>query len=180
MSAISLKDQGFIQIYTGNGKGKTTAALGLALRAIGHGHHVYIGQFMKGIKYGEVMGAELLGDKLTIYRYGEDTMVHPDQAQESDIERAHEGLEQIRTAMHSGKYQLVVLDEINVTVAYGLLEAEQVLELLDEKPAGVELVLTGISAPASFIERADLVSEMKEVKHYYKDKGILSRQGIDR
>jgi len=177
---MPLKDQGYIHVYTGNGKGKTTAALGLALRAIGHGHTVYIGQFMKGVAYGEIAGCDFFGDRLVIERYGEDSFVHPDAPRPEDLARAEEGFARVRQAMLSNRYQLVVLDEINVTVAFGLLHESNVLALLDEKPYGVELVLTGIRAPESFIARADLVTEMREVKHYYRDKGILSRPGIDR
>jgi len=179
MDAV-LPDSGYIQVYTGLGKGKTTAALGLALRAIGSGMNVYIGQFMKGIAYNEVSAAKLLSDKLVIEQYGEDSMVHPDAPRKEDLARAREGLLKIETAMLSGKYQLVILDEINVTCAFNILPVAAVLKVLKKRPDGVELVLTGISAPREFIEIADLVSEMKEIKHYYKEKGILSRNGIDR
>ncbi len=176
----SLPDKGYIHVYTGMGKGKTTAALGVALRAIGHGHRVYIGQFMKGIAYGEVFAAEKIGDALVIERYGEDSMVHPDAPRTEDLQRAVDGLQRLRNAMHSGAYQVVILDEINVTVDYNLLPESEVLALLDEKPDGVELILTGIHAPQAFLDRADLITEMTEVKHYYRSQGILSRPGIDR
>ena len=175
-----LGDKGFIQVYTGGGKGKTTAALGLALRAVGRGFRVYIGQFMKGIAYSEVKGADLLEGRIIIERFGEDTMVHPEAPRDSDRLRAEEGLEKVRAEMLSGKFQIIVLDEINVTVAYGLLEEKAVLDLIAEKPDGVELVLTGRDAPQSFIDRADLVSEIIERRHYYAEKGVLSRPGIDR
>jgi cob(I)alamin adenosyltransferase len=175
-----LCDSGYIHVYTGMGKGKTTAALGLALRASGHGLRVFIGQFMKGIVYGEIAGTNALSDRIVIERFGEDTMVHPDAPRKQDYSRAKEGLARIREAMLSGKYQVVILDEINVTVAFGILQEADVLAVLNEKPDGVELVLTGIRAPQSFIDRADLVTEMIERKHYYSDKGILSRLGIDR
>ena len=179
-SKTSLPDEGFIQVYTGDGKGKTTAALGLALRAAGHGLNVYIGQFMKGIRYGEVDGAALLGGRVLIERFGEDTMVHPEAVRQADLDRAKDGLERVRRAMRSGDYQVVILDEINVTVAYGLLPERAVLDLLDEKPDGVELVLTGRDAPKAFLKRADLITEMREVRHYYAARGIPSRLGIDR
>ncbi len=175
-----LPDKGFIQVYTGDGKGKTTAALGLALRAAGHGLRIFIGQFMKGIAYGECEGASRLGEAVTIERFGENSMVHPDAPREEDLRRARNGLERIREILRDGRHQVVVLDEINVTVAFGLLPEADVLEVLRNKPDGVELILTGIRAPQSFLDAADLVTEMKEVKHYYKEKGILSRPGIDR
>lgn len=175
-----LIDKGYIHIYTGLGKGKTTAALGLAMRAAGHGHKTFIGQFMKGVKYGEVTFAETLGGQIFIERFGEDSLVHPDAPREEDKARAREGLKRTEEAMLSGDYQIIVLDEINVTVAFGLMEEKPVLALLDKKPDGVELVLTGIRAPQSFIDKADLVTEMKEVRHYFKEKGILARDGIER
>lgn len=175
-----LIDSGYIQVYTGMGKGKTTAALGLALRAVGAGLNVYIGQFMKGIAYNEVQAASAFNEKLVIEQYGEDSMVHPDAPRKEDLDRAKSGLEKIRAAMLSGKYQLVIFDEINVTCNFNILKVEDVLEVLKQKPDGVEIVLTGINAPDEFIEIADLVSEMKELKHYYREKGILSRNGIDR
>lgn len=175
-----LADKGYIHVYTGMGKGKTTAALGLALRAIGHGHRVFVGQFMKGVAYGEIAAAERLGGDLVIERFGEDSFVHPDAPREEDLQRAEQGLARIREVLHAGDFQVIVLDEINVTVAFGLLSESEVLALLDEKPDGVELILTGIQAPASFIERADLVTEMVERRHYFAQKRILSRPGIDR
>ncbi len=180
MTNPPLPDAGYIHLYTGDGKGKTTAALGLALRAAGYGYHVFIGQFMKGIAYSELAAIERLGEAVTLERFGEDQMVHPQAPRESDRQRARDGLKQVADAIDSGDYQLVILDEINVTVAYGLLPETEVLALLDAKPAGVELVLTGRDAPESFFKRADLITEMREVRHYYADKGVLSRPGIDR
>ena len=169
---------GLVQIYTGDGKGKTTAALGLALRAAGHGLRTYVGQFMKGQQYGELAGAQLLAPYLTIEQYGRPTFVHVHEATPDDIRMAHEGLERARAAMHSGQYAIVVLDEVCMALHFELLTVDEVLAFLDEKPAGVELVLTGRRAPAALLARADLVTEMREVKHPYSQ-GVQARQGIE-
>lgn len=169
---------GLVQIYTGDGKGKTTAALGLALRAAGHGMRTYIGQFMKGQDYGELAGARLLAPYLTIEQYGRPSFVHIHRASPEDVRLAHEGLEKARLAMRSGDYAIVVLDEVCVALHFGLLEVAEVLALLEERPEGVELVLTGRRAPEELIARADLVTEMREVKHPYRQ-GIPARRGIE-
>jgi len=173
-------DKGYIHLYTGNGKGKTTAALGLALRAAGWGFSSYVGQFMKGVEYGEYRKSFDLSKWLTIERFGEDSMQHPAQVRKEDCQRAADGLERTRRAMLSGRYRVVVFDEICVTCAYGLLPVKAVLDVLAEKPEQVEVILTGRDAPQEFYAIADLITEMKEVKHYYAEKGILSRIGIDR
>ncbi len=172
--------KGYIQVYTGNGKGKTTAALGLALRAAGHGLRVYIGQFLKGQTYGEILSVKKLSPLIKIEQFGRRGFIHvtrnPD---EEDIKRAKRGLQKCLEAMLSKKYRIIVLDEINVAVEFNLLEEEEIHKFLDQKPPKVEIVLTGRFAPASFIKRADLVTEMKEKKHYYQ-KGVKARDGIER
>lgn len=170
--------RGLIQIYTGDGKGKTTAALGLALRAAGRGLRTYVGQFMKGQQYGELEGARLLSPYLTIEQYGLPTFVHVHQATPEDVRMAHEGLAKARAAMRSGEYAIVVLDEICVALHFELLTLDEVLAFLDERPAGVELVLTGRRAPEALLARADLVTEMREVKHPY-NQGVQARKGIE-
>jgi cob(I)alamin adenosyltransferase len=169
----------YIQVYTGDGKGKTTAALGLSIRAAGHGLKTYIGQFMKGQHYGELTA---LRDNpfITIEQYGDIECIHRNQVTQKHKDQAEQGLIKARIAILSGKYDMVILDEINVTIWFGLLTVKQVLELLDQRPQSVEIILTGRYAPQEFIEYADLVSEMKEVKHYYKNQGILARDGIER
>ncbi|MGD2150447.1 MAG: cob(I)yrinic acid a,c-diamide adenosyltransferase [Desulfobacterales bacterium] len=169
----------FIQVYTGNGKGKTTAALGLSIRAAGHGLKTYMGQFMKGQHYGELTA---LRDNpfITIEQYGDVECIHRNQVTQKHKAQAEQGLIKSRDAMLSGQYDMVILDEINVTIWFGLLTVKQVLEFLDQRPQSVEVILTGRYAPQEFIEYADLVSEMKEVKHYYHDQGILARDGIER
>jgi cob(I)alamin adenosyltransferase len=170
--------RGYVQVYTGDGKGKTTAALGLALRASGRGLHTYIGQFMKGQRYGEL---QALHDHpyITLEQYGEVHHIYRDTLTHEDIARARQGLERALEAMLSSKYDIVVLDEVNVSIWFGLLETEDVLALLDQKPEHVEVVLTGRRAPQALIDRADLVTEMREVKHYYQQ-GVKARAGIER
>jgi len=174
------KFKGYVQIYTGNGKGKTTAALGLALRAAGHGLRSYIGQFLKGQVYGELSAARKLKPLITIEQFGRKGFVHvTENPDEEDIRRAREGLEKCRRAMLSGRFTIVVLDEINVALHFRLVGEKDVHSLLDQKPAEVEVVLTGRYAPPSLLRRADLVTEMKEKKHYYA-RGVRARTGIEK
>ncbi|MFP4083129.1 MAG: cob(I)yrinic acid a,c-diamide adenosyltransferase [Candidatus Aminicenantes bacterium] len=172
--------KGYIQIYTGKGKGKTTAALGLALRAFGHGYRAFIGQFLKGQNYGELKAVEKLSPLITIKQFGRKGFIHvtknPD---EEDIKRAKKGLNKCLEAMLSRNYKIIILDEINVAVYFNLLTEKEIHDFLDQKPDDVEIVLTGRYAPASFIKRADLVTEMKEKKHYYA-KGVRARDGFER
>ncbi len=171
-------DKGYVQLYTGDGKGKTTAALGLALRASGRGLHTYIGQFMKGQRYGEL---KALRDNpfITLEQYGDPRCIRREEVTAEHVAQAHQGLDRAREAMLSGDYDLVVLDEVNVSIWFRVLETEEVLALLDEKPERVEVVLTGRRAPQELIDRADLVTEMREVKHYYQQ-GVMARVGIER
>jgi len=174
------KFKGYIQIYTGNGKGKTTAALGLALRAAGHKQRVYIGQFLKGHLYGEILSAKILSPYITIEQFGRSGFIHvtkdPDK---EDIQKAKRGLKKCLNAMLSKKYRIIVLDEVNVAVYFKLVSEKEVLEFLDQKPEEVEVILTGRYAPASFLKRADLVTEMREKKHYFR-KGVKAREGIEK
>lgn len=170
--------KGYVQVYTGDGKGKTTAALGLALRASGSGMRTYIGQFMKGQHYGEL---DALRDNphITIEQYGDVRCIRREEVTPDHITQARQGLERAREALFSGEYDIVVLDEVNVTIWFGLLSVDEVLAFLDEKPERVEVILTGRRAPQELIERADLVTEMLPVKHYY-EQGVLARKGIER
>ena len=170
--------KGYIQVYTGNGKGKTTAALGLALRAAGAGLKVFFAQFMKGIKSSEVNALEKVSDQITIKQYGSDCFVNK-TPKEGDIIAARKGLTEARDAMLSGRYQVVVLDEANVAIEYNLISTEDLLGLMRIKPDDVELIITGRDADPKIIEAADLVTEMKEVKHYYPT-GVSARRGIEK
>lgn len=173
-------DLGQVQVYTGNGKGKTTAALGLAFRAAGRGLHVRMIQFMKGGgPYGEHLSAEKLAPFLIITRTGREGWVKRGDPDPEDVRLAREGLAMAREALTGGETDLVILDEINGAVSFGLLSVEDVLELIALRPEKVELVLTGRNADERVIEAADLVTEMREVKHYYKA-GVPARTGIEK
>jgi len=169
---------GLVQVYTGNGKGKTTAALGLALRAAGSGLHTYIGQFLKGRHYGELDGVRRLAPYVTIEQYGPNGWVHVNGITLEQRAAAQAGLAKVRDALASGVYDIVIADEINVALSFGVLTEQEVIELIDGKPSQVELVLTGRHAPQVIIDRADLVTEMKEVRHPYR-RGIRARMGIE-
>jgi len=173
-------EKGYVQIYTGNSKGKTTAALGLAFRAMGRGMRTYIGQFMKGQLYGELEAAKTVGEFITIEQYGENTFVHvTDPPDPKHVKMAREGFAKLEKAMISCDYDIVVADEINTAIFFKLILVQDVLGLMDQKPDRVELVLTGRYAPQELIDRADLATEMKQIKHYF-DKGVQARDGIER
>jgi len=173
-------EQGLIQVYTGNGKGKTTASLGLAFRAVGRELMVCMIQFMKGGgPYGEQMAAERLAPYLTIIQTGRPGWVNKENPHETDKALAREALELARKAVTGGEYDMVILDEINGAVSMGLVPVDELLELMRDKPENVELVLTGRNAHEKVIEAADLVTEMREIKHYYKA-GVKSRDGIEK
>ena len=171
---------GRLQVYTGNGKGKTTAALGLAVRAACAGIPVYIGQFMKGSDYSELALPGYFPGLITMEQYGTPRLIcKGEEPSGEDLKAAGEGLRRITDAMLSGEYGLVIADELNVTIHMGLLVEGDVLPLLDSRPPEVELVLTGRYAPRTFIDRADLVTEMVEKKHYYKAEDLPARKGIE-
>lgn len=169
---------GYVQVYTGDGKGKTTAALGLALRAAGFDMKVYVAQFIKGMKYNEIKALEKLANNVTVEQFGNGCFIRNAPA-ERDIESAKSGLEKIKKVLVSGEYDIVILDEINIALYFGLLTVDEVVELISLKPNNVELVLTGRRVHPQIIELADLVTEMREIKHYFK-KGIMARQGIEK
>jgi len=173
-------EKGYVQIYTGNGKGKTTAALGLALRAAGYGMKTYIGQFMKGQHYGELDAIKMLKGLVTIEQYGLQEFCIPENPPNAkQVKAACDGLEKMREVIKSEKYGIVVMDEITTAIYFKLIDLSGVVELVKSKPKSLELVITGRYAPDELIALADLVTEMKEVKHYYK-KGIVARDGIER
>ena len=171
-------DKGLIQVYTGSGKGKTTAAMGLAMRAAGQGLRVYIVQFMKGWPYYGELSTVGRHPNITLKQFGRPDFVDKEHPEPVDVRMAQDALEHGREIVMSGEYDLVILDEVNVALEWKLIELQDLLSLLEEKPEGVELVLTGRYAHPEVIARADVVTEMKEIKHPYQ-RGLTSRQGID-
>lgn len=171
-------ERGIVQVYTGNGKGKTSAAFGLALRAIGRGLKVYVIQFIKGgFDYGELYMVDKLPN-LELKVFGRGRFVTEKPPEREDVELAEKALVLAEEVVKSGEYDIVILDEINVALNLKLIKIERVLELIRNKPKHVELVLTGRYAPDEIIEAADLVTEMREVKHPY-NKGFQARKGIE-
>jgi cob(I)alamin adenosyltransferase len=169
---------GKLQVYTGNGKGKTTAAFGLAIRAAGHDKKVLIIQFLKGsINYGELISARKLGIK--VMQFGRPDFVNPKKPAQIDIDWAVKGLEELREAIISGDWDVVVADELNVTIKFGLLGLKDVLQVLAVRNPKTELIVTGRYAPPEIIESADLVTEMNLVKHYFDTEGLDGREGIE-
>ncbi|MGM0602567.1 MAG: cob(I)yrinic acid a,c-diamide adenosyltransferase [Bacillota bacterium] len=166
-----------IQVYTGNGKGKTTAAIGLAVRAVGAGMKVFIGQFVKGMKYSELKSLSEI-ENIDIEQYGLDCFI-VNEPEEKDIKAARRGLKEVSCILKSGDYQLVILDEANIAVYYKLFSAEELIKVIEERAEGVEVVVTGRKADSRLVEYADLVTEMKEIKHYYQQ-GIEAREGIEK
>jgi cob(I)alamin adenosyltransferase len=170
--------RGLVQVYTGNGKGKTTAAFGQALRALGHGFRVCVVQFMKGRKYGEFIAAEKHLPNLTIHLSGLDSFVMRENPAPIDIELARQGLELAHKAVASGDYDMVILDEINVALDFKLIPLADVVALIRSKPTALDMILTGRYAPPEIMEIADTVSEIREIKHHY-GAGIKDRAGIE-
>jgi len=169
--------KGYVQIYTGNGKGKTTAAFGLALRAAGAGLPVFIAQFAKGGDYSEIRAFGRFEDLIKLKQYGREGFIHGEPTEE-DIRAAQEALSEIREILHSGKYKVVILDEANIATFFELISVSDLAALIDDRPEDVELVITGRNADPVIIDKADLVTEMREVKHYYTE-GVPARPGIE-
>jgi len=169
--------KGLIQVYTGDGKGKTTAALGLALRAAGRNMKVLIVQFMKKWDYGELHSVKLIPN-ITLETFGTKEFVFKGKAKKIDYEEAEKAFSFGADAMQSGNYDIVIFDELNMALYYELLDLKEVVKKMKEKPQNVEIVITGRRAPEEIIEIADLVTEMKEVKHPYQ-KGVEARRGIE-
>jgi cob(I)alamin adenosyltransferase len=165
-----------IQVYTGNGKGKTTAALGLALRAAGAGLNVYIAQFVKGSFCSEHQALKKIRN-IKIEQFGRASFIR-NKPVELDMELAQKGLKKVKEAVNCKKYGVIILDEINVVLKLGVVSLEDVFDLIKHTPKKIELVFTGRDAPAKIIKAADLVSQMREIKHYYF-KGIKARRGIE-
>ncbi len=170
--------EGYIQIYTGNGKGKTTTALGLTIRAVGAGNKVFIGQFLKSGKYSEMNALRQFPDQITVEHYGLGKFVQG-QPSEEDKKAGASGYKKIYDILKKGEHDLVIMDEGNVALKYGIITEQALLDLFDLKPNHVEFVVTGRGATQTIIDRADLVVEMKEIKHYYKQ-GVKARIGIEK
>lgn len=172
------KGRGLVIVITGDGKGKTTAAFGQALRAAGQGYKVFIIQFMKGRKYGEYKAVKKYLPGITVNLSGLDSFVMRDNPAKIDIELARKGLEKAKRAIQSGKYDMVVLDEINVALDFNLIDINEVIELIKNRPPDLDLILTGRYAPKKIISLADTVSEVREVRHHY-NAGIKDRAGME-
>ena len=171
-------NRGLVFVYTGNGKGKTTAAMGQALRAVGHGLTVLVIQFMKGKKYGEVIACEKFLPAITICPCGLDSFVMRGNPAPVDIDLAQQGLNLARKSLSSGEYNMVILDEINVALDFGLVSVKDVVEMIKGRATNVDVVMTGRYAPPEIIEIADTVSEVNEIKHHYST-GLKERAGIE-
>lgn len=178
-SAKHKLSKGYVQVYTGNGKGKSTAALGQAIRAAGYGLKSYFVQFMKEYPYSELETLKNLKEWITIEQFcGDDFVYRKELPDKNEIDKARQGLAKAKARMLSGNYDIIILDEICVSVYFGLFTDEEILTFIKQKPENVEIILTGRYCPDKLIERADLVTEMKEIKHYYQE-GILARKGIE-
>ena len=169
---------GYTHVYTGNGKGKTTTMLGLALRAVGAGLKIYIGQFHKNDEYSEVTAIRKYLPDITLEQYGAGEL-EGSALPSFDITAAKDGLKRARQVIMSGEYDVVMLDEINIAVRYGLINSADVVDLIHNKPQELELVLTGRSAMPDVVDAADLVSNIQEVKHYF-GAGVAARVGIEK
>lgn len=170
-------EKGYVHVYTGNGKGKSTAAFGLALRAGCYGKKVYIGQFVKSMKYNETK-VENLMDNINIEQLGRDCFIFRDPEQ-ADIDIAIEGLAKVEKHLKGDYYDMVILDEVTIALYFKLFTVEELMRVIKERNPRIEVVVTGRYAPQELIDMADLVSEMKEIKHYY-EQGIEAREGIER
>jgi len=171
-------EKGLVQVYTGNGKGKTSAAFGAALRAVGRSLKVYVIQFIKGgFDYGELYSIKSLPN-LKLTAFGRGRFITESQPPKEDVQLARKAFELAQKMVNSGEYDMIVLDEINVALHLKMISVDEVIQLIKNKPKHVELILTGRNAPAQIIEAANLVTEMKEIKHPYAD-GVPPRKGIE-
>ncbi len=170
-------EKGYIQVYTGNGKGKTTAALGLSLRAAGAGLKVYIAQFLKKGGYSELKALQRFSDLITIEQFGTGQYIKG-KPTDDDMKGGQNCLKAIRSALASGAYDIVIMEEAGVAENLGVIQTQDILEMIALKPPGVELIITGRGVSDAVMQKADLVTEMKEIRHYYQ-KGVLARLGIE-
>lgn len=172
-----MRRKGYLHVYTGEGKGKTTAAMGLALRAAGAGLRVYILQFCKGRPTAEIKALGCLGDSVTIRQFGRDGFIPRSPAPE-DVASAREGLREAQRIIAEGRHELVVLDEANVAIDLGMIEEKEIIDAIDRRPDWVDVVITGRNAPEALVRRADLVTEMRCVRHYFEN-NVPAREGIE-
>ena len=170
--------KGYTQVYTGNGKGKTTAAIGLSIRAAGAGLKVYIAQFIKMGDYSEIKALRRYSDFITVEQFGLGRFTNRKPAPE-DIQAAQKGLKKVKSVLVSDDYDIVIMEEANVAVKLGLMAVQDLLKIIINKPYDKELVITGRGASPRIIENADLVTEMRPIKHYYQ-KGVPARVGIEK
>ncbi len=168
--------RGYIHLYTGDGKGKTTAALGLSLRAVCAGKKVFFGQFIKGMDYSELSCVDFV-ENLVIKQFGRDCFIYK-EPKEEDIKAAREGLKEFEKILEEGEYDIVVMDELTIALYYKLFSLEEVISIIKKRKSNIEVIITGRAAPDGLIEIADLVTEMKERKHYYRE-GVEARKGIE-
>lgn len=177
-------EKGYVHVYTGNGKGKTTAAFGLALRALCSGQNVAVGQFVKSMKYNETKAESLFDGsnpdfgRLHIEQFGRGCFIDS-RPEEIDIRMAHDGLDRCTEWLESGEWDIVIIDEVTIATYFNLLKVDEIISVLEKRKENVEVVITGRYAPQELIDYADLVTDMAEIKHYYTQ-GVLSRDGIDR
>lgn len=169
-------EKGYVHVYTGDGKGKTTAALGLSIRAVCSGKKVFIGQFIKGMEYSELECVKFVPN-LEIKQFGRGCFIYEEPVEE-DFKAAQKGLEEFKTILKEGKYDLVIMDELSIALYYKLFSVEEIVDIIKNRKENVEVVITGRNAPEEIIEMADLVTEMKEIKHYYTE-GVEARKGIE-
>jgi cob(I)alamin adenosyltransferase len=170
-------DRGYVHVFTGNGKGKTTAAIGLSIRAAGAGMRIFLGQFVKKGEYSEIKALKRFDDLITVEQFGLARFTD-NRPRLDDVLAARKGMERIKQVMFSGQYEMVILDEANVAVKFGLIPVQELVALIISKPKQLELVITGRHAPTRVIELADMVTELKARKHYF-DRGTKARVGIE-
>lgn len=180
MAEENILGRGYVHIYTGDGKGKTTAALGLALRAAGSGLRTYIVQFMKGQYYGELDSVKMLSPYVVMEQFGTSGFLEFKDTPDPDhVMHAHKAMERVSELMDTTEYNIIIADEIITAMLFHLIQEGDILKLMGKKPYGVEFVITGRGATESLIDKADLVTEMREIKHYYNTQGVIARKGIE-
>lgn len=169
--------KGMVHVYTGNGKGKTTSAIGLAVRAVGAGLNVYIGQFAKGMKYSELNSLTYI-DNIKVEQFGQNYFIKG-KPTDKNINSAQNGFYKIKEILKSGQYEVVILDEANIATYYDLFTVDELINVIEKRADNVEVIITGRMADQKLIDYADLVTEMKEIKHYY-NQGVIARTGIEK